>query len=237
VYQRAPAPTVPDVVAIDRDLELTVRVNRRARRISLKVDPACDRAVLVLPTSRALSDGLQFAASRSPWLRAELAKLTPRVEFADGAVLPYRGRPHVVRHRPEARGGVWREDDEIHVAGRTEHLSRRLCDWLKAEARQVLAGRAAEYAGRLGRHVGHIGVRDPKSRWGSCSPDGGLSFSWRLVLAPQSVLDYVVAHEVAHLIEANHGPGFWALVARLHPNHLADRRWLKRHGAALHRYG
>jgi len=237
MFQRSRAAVVPEVVAVDRDLELAVRVNRRARRISLKVDPAYDRAVLVLPSPRALHDGLRFAESRSPWLRAELAKLAPRVAFADGAVLPYRGAPHAVRHRPGARGAVWCEDGEIRVAGRLEHLSRRVGDWLKAEARLALSDRAIDFAGRIERRIGRIGVRDPKSRWGSCAPDGSLSFSWRLVLAPPSVLDYVVAHEVAHLVEANHGPGFWALVANLHPNHMADRRWLKRHGATLHRYG
>lgn len=237
MFRRNPPAPVPDVVAVDRDLELAVRINRRARRISLKVDPAFERAVLVLPSPRALADGLRFAESRSPWLRDELAKLKPRVRFADGVAVPFRGIPHVVRHRPGMRGGVWLEDAEIHVAGQAEHLPRRLADWLKAEAHQVLSRRAGDYAGRIERRVGRIGVRDPKSRWGSCAADGALSFSWRLVLAPPSVLDYVVAHEVAHLIEANHGPGFWALVARLHPSHLADRRWLKQHGAALHRYG
>ncbi|MCG8589173.1 MAG: M48 family metallopeptidase [Proteobacteria bacterium] len=231
---RAP---LPGVVALDQDLELSVRINARARRISLKVDPAYDRAVLVLPSARALSEGLSFAESRRAWLRTELAKLAPRVAFADGAVVPYRGEPHAVRHRPEARAGVWRRAGEIHVSGRAEHLPRRLVDWLRAEARRAFSTQATVMAAEIGREVARIGVRDPKSRWGSCAPDGGLSFSWRLVLAPASVLDYVVAHEVAHLVEANHGPDFWALVARLHPGHLADRRWLKQHGAALHRYG
>jgi hypothetical protein len=228
---------LPSVIAVERGLELAVRINRRARHISLKVDPAYDRAVLVLPSPRSLDEGLRFAESRRPWLRAELAKLAPRVAFADGAEIPVRGTPHRVCHRPDGRGGVWLREGEIHVAGRPEHLPRRLLDWLKAEARRAFAERVAANAAALGREVRRVSVRDPKSRWGSCAPDGGLSFSWRLVLAPATVLDYVAAHEAAHLVEANHGPRFWALVAGLHPGHLADRRWLKRHGAGLHRYG
>lgn len=231
----APA-RLPELVAVADGLELAVRVNRRARRISLKVDPALERAVLVLPGPGALDEGVSFARSRAPWLKGALARLPPRVAFADGALVPYRGRPHRIRHVPADRG-VRCRDDEILVAGRPEHLERRLADWLKAEARRLLAIRATAHAAALERRVARIGVRDPRSRWGSCAPDGRLSFSWRLVLAPPEVLDYVVAHEVAHLVEANHGPGFWALVARLEPDYAPAKAWLKRHGPALHRYG
>lgn len=231
---RAP---LPELVAVEDGLELAVRVNRRARRISLKVDATLDRPVLVLPSPRALAEGVKFAESRALWLKGALAKVPPRMPFADGVVLPYRGEPHRIRHVLDGRGGAWLVEREIHVAGRAEHLPRRLGDWLKTEARRLLSSGVAAAAARIERRPGRLSVRDPKSRWGSCAPDGRLSFSWRLVLAPPSVLDYVVAHEVAHLVEANHGPAFWALVERLDPEFAAAKRWLKQHGARLHRYG
>jgi len=232
-----PRTDVPDLVAVEDGIELTVRVNRRARRISLKVDAALDRPVLVLPSPRALAEGVKFAESRALWLKGALSRVPPRMPFADGTAIPYRGEPHLIRHRPGCRGGVWRWGAEINVAGRPEHLPRRVADWLKAEARRLLSAGAAATAARIGRRPGRISVRDPKSRWASCAADGRLSFSWRLVLAPPGVLNYVVAHEVAHLLEANHGPDFWALVERLEPEFAAAKRWLRQYGAGLHRYG
>lgn len=232
-----PRASVPELVAVEDGLELAVRVNRRARRISLKVDAALDRPVLVLPSPRALAEGVKFAESRALWLKGALARVPPRMPFADGIAIPYRGEPHLIRHMPAGRGGVWLRGEEIHVAGGGEHLARRVADWLKAEARRLIADGVATAAARIARRPGRLSVSDPKSRWGSCAADGRLSFSWRLVLAPPPVLDYVVAHEVAHLLEANHGPAFWAVVERLEPEFAVAKRWLKQHGAGLHRYG
>lgn len=231
---RAP---LPQLVAVEDGLELAVRVNRRARRISLKVDAALDRPILVLPNAQALAEGVRFAESRATWLKGALAKVPPRVPFADGVVVPYLGEPHRIRHRSDRFGGVWCEGKEIQVAGRREHVARRVGDWLKSEARRLISAAAIATAERIERRPARVSVRDPKSRWGSCAADGRLSFSWRLVLAPPAVMDYVVAHEVAHLLEAHHGPAFWALVERLEPEFATAKRWLKQHGASLHRYG
>jgi predicted metal-dependent hydrolase len=148
------------------------------------------------------------------------------------------GTPHVVRHRPDARGTVWLEGAEIHVAGRPEHLARRLRDWLTVEVRRRLLPLVHAKAQRVERAVKRITVRDTRSRWGSCGPDGGLSFSWRLVFAPAEVLDYLVAHEVAHLVHMNHGPRFWALARTLSDGPIeAPQAWLKVHGETLLQYG
>ena len=147
---------------------------------------------------------------------------------------------HVVRLRPDVKGGVWREGVEIFVTGRTEHTSRRLRDWLKAEARDALTPVVHEFAKALGVTITRITVRDTRSRWGSCTRDGKLSFSWRLILAPESVLTYVAAHEVAHLKHMNHGPAFWRTVESLVSPDVdwsLAREWLRRSGAAMHRYG
>ena len=235
-------PTPPDPTRLERlklhgrDVDLSVRVNRRARRISLRVDPADGKVVLVLPASRARAEGLRFAETKAAWLLARLDDVPPRRPFADGAVAPLLGTPHVVRHEPQGCG-VRVEDGEIRVAGRAEHVARRLKDWLKAEARRDLSVRALSLAEKIDERVTNVTVRESRTRWGSCTRGGRLSFCWRLILAPEHVIDYVVAHEVAHLRHMNHGPRFWKLVGELCPGHADARIWLRAKGAELHRYG
>lgn len=233
------------IVVTDTDgteFSLPTRRSARARRMLLRVDPARGGPELVLPAGVAPEVAADFARRHLGWLRLRLARLPERIGFADGAVIPVLGVPHRIRHRPDQRGGAWRLLDpdgsaELHAAGLAEHLGRRVTDFLKAEARKAIAPRARAYAAALGRPLGRITVRDTASRWGSCSARGDLSFSWRLVLAPEPVLDYVVAHEAAHLVEMNHSARFWRLVERLRPGYEAERAWLKRHGGRLHAYG
>jgi predicted metal-dependent hydrolase len=179
-----------------------------------------------------------FAEAQAGWIAARLKRLPDRRPFADGAEVPLFGEPHVVRHRPDRRGTVWCEMGEIHVAGRPEHLPRRLRDWLTAELRGRLVPLVHAKAERVERPVKRITVRDSRSRWGSCGPDGGMSFSWRLVFAPPEVLDYLVAHEVAHLVHLNHGPRFWALARSLCDGPMEPpQAWLKANGETLLQYG
>ena len=135
------------------------------------------------------------------------------------------------------RGGVWREDGGLLVSGYAEHVERRVRDFLKAEARREMSERAFAKARQIDRPIASLTLRDTRSRWGSCTPDGALSLSWRLVLAPLEVLDYVVAHEVAHLAHMNHGQRFWALTAKLTDQVEGPQRWLRDNGARLLRYG
>ncbi len=216
-----------------RDVTMKVRRSPRARRVSLKVDARLGGVELVLPKRASLKSGLAFARQQSDWIAERLSELPPIVRLGDGAVLPLRGVPRRVRHRPDRRGVVWQEAGEIHVAGAPDHLARRLTDWLKAEARRDFDAAARAHATALGVHLTGITIRDTRSRWGSCSSTGRLSFSWRLVMAPDWVLDYVAAHEVAHLREMSHGPAFWRLVGRLCPQHPRAEAWLREHGGAL----
>ena len=148
------------------------------------------------------------------------------------------GVPHRIRHRADARGTVWREETEIHVAGRPEHLPRRLRDWLTAELRGRLVPLVHAKAARVERPVKRITVRDSRSRWGSCGPDGAMSFSWRLVFAPPEVLDYLVAHEVAHLVHHEPRPALLGAGARALRGPIeAPQAWLKKHGETLLQYG
>ena len=218
-------------------VSLLVRPSRRARRLSLRLDPASGDVVLILPPRSNLTQGLRFAEANSGWIAERLARLPPAIALADGATLPLLGRSCRIRHRPGLRGSVWREGDEIHVAGAAEHLPRRLRDWLKRQARTELAARAQAAATRLGKRIARVSVREMQSRWGSCSAKAALAFCWRLILAPVAVMDYVVAHEVAHLAEMNHGPRFWSLVRGLSPEMDEARRWLRLNGPGLLRYG
>nr|WP_153344134.1 M48 family metallopeptidase [Roseospira navarrensis] len=234
----APDPKPDAVVVGDRAVPLVVRVNPRARRVALKVDAAAGRVVLVIPHKRDEKAARRFLHSRTDWLHAALERLPPAIALTDGASVPLGGVPHTVRHCPDARRGVWLEDGEIRVSGQAEHLPRRLRDWLKGQARAAITARVAVHAEALGVTPGRITVKDTRSRWGSCAASGALSFSWRLVMAPDWVLDYVTAHEVAHLRELNHSPAFWRHVETLAPGLRGPARdWLRDHGAALHRVG
>jgi len=233
----------------DADLatRITVRVSATARRVSLRVDPGLGQIVLVQPVRATARYVLDFAASRRAWILNHLDKMPPHVAFTDGLALNLRGLPHTVRFRPDAKKGVWREGAEIFVSGRVEHSARRLKDWLKAHARDEISPVAREMTQRLNnqrkdvRALTHIGVRDTTSRWGSCTHGGRLSFSWRLLLAPDHVFTYVIAHEVAHLKHLNHSPAFWRTVEELlgwtTKEVASARHWLQGHGTALHRFG
>lgn len=216
---------------------LLIRRNSRARRLILRVDKQRRGLVLTVPPGVSLREARRFLDQHRGWAEAGLARLPATVPFAADVEIPYLGEPHTIRHQPDRTGGVWREDGEIHVTGNIDHLPRRLTDWLKAEARRELTDAARWYARETGRRAGRVTVRDTTSRWGSCSRTGNLSFSWRLIFAPQWVLDYVAAHEVAHLEHMNHSAKFWDCLRRLCPRTDDAEDWLKRQGPDLHRYG
>jgi hypothetical protein len=226
------------VAAHDFDARVSIRVSPRARRIALRID-AAERAVeLVLPPGVPPRDGLRFLAAKRGWIAARLTALPQPVRFAEGVLIPVHGVPHRIRREDDPTAApVTIRDGEIRVRGDPAHLERRVRDHLVAMARAEFADRARPLAARIGRNLARVGVRDTKSRWGSCSGRGNLSFSWRLIFAPEPVIDYVVAHEVAHLAEMNHGPRFWRLVDSLSPGSVAARAWLKRHRSRLFSYG
>jgi predicted metal-dependent hydrolase len=219
------------------DVGVIVRRSARARQIAIRIDPAKGGAELVLPPRVSETEGLDFVHSRADWLLDRLAAMPPHVPFRDGETVPFRGAPHLIVHDPNARGGVWTEPGQIFVSGHAEHLSRRLHDWMRREARIAITPLARIKADVLDRRPGKITIRDQKSRWGSCSSSGNLSFNWRLILAPETVLDYVVAHEVGHMAVPNHSRSFWKTVDRLtlHADH--GRAWLRGNGDQLFRCG
>jgi predicted metal-dependent hydrolase len=216
---------------------LELRESPRATRLTLRVDAARDVIQVVVPRGVGEAEAVRFVSRHTDWILSRLAAMPPRLPFEDGAVIPFLGADRVIRHDPSLRGGTRMEAGEIRVGGRPEFLARRVRDFLKAEARGELAVRARAKAELIGAKVAGISVRDTRSRWGSCSTDGHLSFSWRLILTPDAVFDYVVAHEIAHLREMNHGSRFWRLTAQLTADVEGPRAWLKANGARLLRYG
>jgi hypothetical protein len=227
------------------DLGAAVEVRRHpgARRLTLRVSRTRRAVIVTLPVQCDLDEAGSFLYRNIDWVRERLDSLPSPVPFKDGVFLPLRGEVHrvVLAGKGRGRGAVMRKDaseyPELHVSGDAEHLSRRLRDWLGKEATRDLDQRVMFHARRLGLTAKRIAVRDQSSRWGSCSTTGVLSFSWRLILAPPAILDYVAAHEVAHLKEMNHGPRFWALVKQTMPAMDEARRWLQIYGMDLHRYG
>lgn len=219
---------------------VTLRVNPRARRLILRVTQGTREVVVVAPSRRELKDAFAFANRQARWIEARLAEQAPPVALAPGAAIPIMGRRHMIEHMPHARGGAWIEpgaEARLCISGALPHVSRRAEDFLKRLARSHLAERTVCHCARLGVPVPKISIRDPATRWGSCSPASGISFSWRLILAPPHVLDYVAAHEAAHLVHMNHSKAFWRLLATLVPDVRGPVRWLATEGRELHRYG
>ena len=218
-------------------LPITLKRNLRAKRLILKLDPKGSGVIVTLPKGVAERDGLKMVDKNKVWIANQIAKQPTPVPFEDGAELLFQGEPHVLKHLPDARGLVWVEDGVIYVAGKAEFFERRLTDWLKKQAKQVISAQAHELAARLDKKIKRISVRDTVSRWGSCSSSGCLSFNWRLILAPSDILTYVVAHEVAHLKHMDHSPAFWACVDSLGVDARYGRHWLKKNGTFLQRNG
>jgi predicted metal-dependent hydrolase len=219
-----------------------LRRHRLARRYTLRIHPSDREAILTMPPRGTLAEARDFAHRHGGWIAARLGGLPKAVPFAAGMIVPLRNVEHRIVHRAGERGTVWTETRDsgeriLCVAGEATHIDRRVRDFLKREARRDLARASQHYAEALGVKVKRLTIRDQSSRWGSCTSAGVLSYSWRLILAPPWVLDYLAAHEVAHLVEMNHSPRFWRVVGRMCAHVERSKVWLDTHGNDLHRYG
>jgi predicted metal-dependent hydrolase len=236
LYRRPAEPASINVV-FEREVYLVrVRRHRQARRYTLRIHSVTRDVVLTMPPRGSLRQAQEFAEKHGAWIAARLERLPEPAPFADGAVIPLRGVDHLIAHRA-GRGTVWVEEGLICVAGDAPHISRRVTDFLKREVKRDLEAASRRAASALGVAMRRVSVRDQSSRWGSCSSTGVLSYSWRLIFAPPYVLEYLAAHEVAHLVEMNHSRRFWRLVEKIYPDYARAKAWLDAHGAGLHRYG
>jgi predicted metal-dependent hydrolase len=234
----------PDRLVIAGDgepYEIELKRHASARRYTLRVRETSRNIVLTMPPRGSLRQAKLFAEKNVDWIAARLKRMPRPIPFADGESIPLRGLPHWIVHRPGARGTVWIERTPesalLCVAGKPEHVARRVRDFLKREAKRDLTAASKKYAGLLGVSIRSISIRDTASRWGSCSYTGALSYSWRLVIAPAFVLDYLAAHELAHRIELNHSKRYWKIVDGIFPERRGAEIWLRANGSSLHRYG
>ena len=242
LFRRPPEPRTIEVAFDQAIYPVSVRRHPRARRYTLRIRTATREAVLTMPPRGSLKEARAFAHKHGGWIAARLGRLPVAVPFRHGTIVPIRGVDHRIDHRRGARGTVWSEIAPdggrlLCVAGEAPHVERRVADHLKREARRDLEAASRRHAGELGLGFKRVSIRDPSSRWGSCSTTGVLSFSWRLILAPGFVLDYLAAHEVAHLVEMNHSPRFWRTVIAMCADTRRAKAWLDAHGLELHRYG
>ncbi|HVG50245.1 MAG TPA: SprT family zinc-dependent metalloprotease [Xanthobacteraceae bacterium] len=242
LFYRRPQTIAPIPIAVDGAIHLVrIKRHKQARRYTLRVLAATREVLLTIPQRSSVKDAKAFAEKNSGWIAARLRHLPVPAPFSDGEFVPLRGAMHRICHCAKQRGTVWVEtrngESLLCVAGDAPHLHRRVSDYLKREARRDLLDASRRYAAELGVTIKSLTVRDQVSRWGSCSSTGALSFSWRLILAPPYVLDYLAAHEAAHLIEMNHSRKFWTILRGICPELERAKTWLDTHGAGLHRYG
>lgn len=220
-----------------RELPLRIVENARAKRLTLRIDAGGRGLRITVPPGVAGRDVDGFLERQRGWLETRLAGYPEHPQVRPGVKIPLRGLPHVIVHETGRRGTVETGTHEgapaLIVHGDRRHLPRRLADFLKREAARDIGALVEKHAGAVGRRPGTIRFRDTTSRWGSCTANGTLSFSWRIVMAPRPVIDYLVAHEAAHLKEMNHGPDFWKLCRTLCPDTDRCRAWLKKNGSAL----
>jgi len=231
--------TIEDVITLGgHEVRYSIRRSVRARRMSLRVLPGTGLEV-VLPPGFSMREASTLVRRNQGWVLRALDKLAvaakARIELADGASLPYTGATLTLRLATGASRNSARRHGDILTVSLTAGTPPAAVveSWYRAQAKRLTTERATVHAATLVVEFGRIAIKDTRSRWGSCSSKGNLNFSWRLLLGPETVLDYVVAHEVAHLKELNHSPAFWAHVATLCPDYKAQRAWLRKRGSEL----
>ncbi len=227
-----------DIAVAGRSLPLVIRENPRSTRLTLRIEPGGAALKMSVPTGISDREIDRFLLRHHGWLTARLKNLPRPYRVEEGSCIPVRDVPHRIARTGKLRDvtRIATEADQpvLFVGGAPEHLGRRVVDFLKRQARIDLEEAVTRHSAKIGHRAKSIHIKDTKSRWGSCSADGRLSFSWRIVMAPDFVLDYLAAHEVAHLQEMNHGPRFWALCRSLCDGTDRSKGWLKRHGTGLH---
>ncbi|WP_085907883.1 M48 family metallopeptidase [Kiloniella majae] len=224
-------------------LKVIVQPHPTSKKLSLRLVAGKAAVKVVCPPNYPFADILDFVERQKNWIADRLDKQTAPVSYEDGANIPILGRHHkIVRIEPgtkthSQKGAAWLEANQLYIKSHTEHLPRRVRDFLKRQVRFEIDLRAREKAAKIDKKIAAIRIKDTTSRWGSCSTKGNLNFSWRLIFSPEEVLDYVVAHEVAHLEHMNHSPAFWALVDQLTDARKTSQKWLKLNGNQLMSYG
>ena len=216
---------------------IPVEFERSIRAKSIRITPQLQKKIIKVsyPVYILHSRAVAFLEKQKDWVAKQLERVPEKVEIKDGAKITFLEHEYKISHIPNARCGVWFEDDYIFVSGDAEFLNRRVKDFLKSEMKKYFSEKTRFYARKIGKKVGSITVKDTVSRWGSCASNGNISYSWRLGFAPIFVIDYIVAHEVSHLMELNHSYKFWRIVKDIYDGDVNDaQKWLSRNGLSLY---
>jgi len=216
-------------------LPVIIRKHPRSRRMIIRYQPLQHHVSLTLPRYTSIRQGLHFVEEKRAWLADQITEKAQPVPLADGQIIPVLGNDYTLRHIG-GRGVVSIDGDRILIPGDESFMKRRILEWLKRQARTEITRLATAKAEQINKPLKRISLRDTSTRWGSCSHDGNLSFSWRLIFAPYEVLEYVVGHEVAHIKHHNHSAAFWATVGEICPDYEKCRHWLKIYGSKLYSY-
>ncbi|MEM5515607.1 SprT family zinc-dependent metalloprotease [Henriciella sp. AS95] len=219
-----------------QEIAVRIKINPRAKRLILRLDEQKREAVAIAPHKRMVKDAARFAEERLEWIESRLDMLPRQISLQAGDAFSLLGQECVISLEGEGRRArlIAGEPLILSLPGDPATIGRRAERFLRKHAKEQLSRAVDQYCETLGVDARRVTVKDTRSRWGSCTSDGRLAFSWRLVMAPPDVLEYVAAHECAHLLEMNHSNRFWAHVARCRPGWKRERAWLRRHGASLH---
>lgn len=249
---RKNAPRTTDITFLDvshagETFRVSLKRISTARRFTLRVRAATRDVVLTMPPRGSIIGARNFVERHAAWIGVRLQRLPAPMPFGGGEIVPIRGINHRIVERPRERGTAWIEPPPnpasgkslplLCVTGDRVHVARRVQDFLMREAKRDIEAAVTRHSTKLGVTPRKITLRDTTSRWGSCSSTGALNFSWRLIMAPGYVLDYLAAHEVAHLVYMNHSPAFWKILGKLSAHVDQAEAWLKTNGAGLLRFG
>jgi predicted metal-dependent hydrolase len=238
LFRPVPPRLPANITVAGRELPLVIERRTAARGVRLRADPVQGVVRLGLPARGGTAAAAQLLADHQGWLAAQVARWPAPQPFMAGAAIPFDGGQLFLDWHPDHPRTPRRENDRLLIGGPPDLLAARTLRWLKAAALAELTPATHHHAAIVARPVTQVRVADPRARWGSCTSTAGrIAYSWRLILAPALVRNNVVAHEVAHLVHANHGPDFHALLRQLDGNGRTARAWLKAHGAGLHWVG
>jgi len=218
------------------DFPLQVNVSIRSRRLTLRIDSKKRQAVLTMPRLCSRRKAYEFVRAHQDWVEENLARLPKVKDFADGETISLLGQSVTISRLPDSNSAARLENNVLYVGGEEVFLHRRVKDYIKREAKKAFLALSRGYAQKIGCQVSDVFIKDTKSRWGSCSSLNNINYNWRIALAPQEVINYLMAHEVAHLKHHDHSPAFWRCVEELYPDAAEGRRWLKAHGNELYLY-
>lgn len=218
------------------NMDIKIIKSPKAKRLTLRIDAKERLPILTIPSRCSAKRAVEFVEMHRAWLEENLQKIPAIKHFENGEKISLMGKEYTINHCPQKRCGVMIEEDNIVVSGSKEFLHRRICDFIKKKAQEQLLKKSQTLANKIGCRVNHVSIKDTKSRWGSCSSLENINYNWRICLAPKYVINYLVAHEVSHLLHQDHSREFWQCVKKLCPDAAKGRLWLKNYGKELYRY-